>query len=153
MAINPTYIQTIYSHSFNKSLWERDKDWTFSETITQLLMELVSEIIFISLIWPRDMLLPWKNYLNWKTIMMFLTWVVERVTVFMKLLKDIKRPWENLSIGLILRDEVVMYRNWSLIQARQIENWNGKLNWLWKICVQIQLTLLEREWWKSNEWI
>ncbi len=76
---------TTCSHLFNKSLWERDKDWTFSVTIIQPLMELVWEITFILLIWLMDMFWLWISWQKWKSIMMFSIWEVEKDTVYFKL--------------------------------------------------------------------
>ncbi len=92
VAINPDWsatnhmcILTTCSHSFNKSLWERDRDWIFSVMTIQLLMELVWETTFILQIWLMDMFWLYKNWQRWKLIMMFSIWEVERDTVSLKL--------------------------------------------------------------------
>jgi len=59
---------------------------------------------------------------------MFSIWEVEKVTVFMKLLKDMNKLWENQLIGVTHLEESEMFLNLLQIRVKQIHNGDGKLS-------------------------
>jgi len=63
----------------------------------------------------------------------------------MKLFKDMKKLLENHSIGVMLQEDLEMLQNLLLIQPRQTQNGDGRLNLLLKICAEIQLILSTRD--------